>query len=202
MERLIEGRLLRVCGLHELGEHSADGPSHLVSILDPGTERSPYLDDFACEVHRFDFHDVIDPDRSERPPTPADVAEILAIGERALPDPAAGPGDGPGGGAVGGCLLVHCYMGISRSTAALGVMLAARHPGPEEEVFAILRRIRAQAWPNLLMVRYADRLLGRGGRLEAALVEHYRLQAAERPELAAAIRRLGRDEELRLAGVL
>lgn len=193
MERLVAARLLRVCGLHELEEHRAEAPAHLISILDPGTERSPHLDDFgSCRIHRFDFHDVIDPDRAERPPTAADVEAILELGE-AVPDPEA---------AVTGALLVHCYMGISRSTAALSILLAARHRGPEEEIFALVRRIRAQAWPNLLMIRHADRLLGRGGRLEAALVEHYRLQAAERPDLAAAIGRLGRDEELRLAGVL
>lgn len=196
MERLITGRLLRVCGLHELDEHCADAPAHLVSILDPGTARSPHLDAFgACEIHCFDFHDVIDPALTDRPPTPADVEALLSIGERALPESrVAGEG--------AGCLLIHCYMGVSRSTAALAIMLAARHQGPEEEVFDFVRRVRAQAWPNLLMVRYADRLLGREGRLENALVEHYRHQAATRPDLAEAIRRLGRDEELRLAGVI
>ena len=51
------------------------------------------------------------------------------------------------------------------------------------------------------MIRYADRLLSKEGRLEAALVDHYRYQAAKRPDLAEAIGRLGR-RELRLAGVL
>ncbi|MDF2096275.1 tyrosine phosphatase family protein [Aquibaculum arenosum] len=196
MEDLIAGRLLRVCGLHELEGHCADRPSHLVSILDPGTERSPHLDGFATtEIHQFDFHDVIDPTRVDRPPTEADVEELLGIGERAFPDARALE-------TGSGCLLIHCYMGISRSTAALTIMLAARHRGPEAELFDFVRQVRPQAWPNLLMIRYADGLMGREGRLEKALAEHYRFQAAERPDLAEAIGRLGRDEELRLAGVL
>src|SRR3546814_17627040 len=39
----------------------------------------------------------------------------------------------------------------------------------EERLFTRLREIRPQAWPNSLMVGYADELLGRGGRLTAAL---------------------------------
>lgn len=195
MEQLITERRLRVCGLHELSEHCADRPTHVVSILDPGTERSPHLDVFAdCEIHRFDFHDVIDPNLTDRPPREEDVQQLLSIGERALPE-AYQPGSKTG------CLLIHCYMGVSRSTAALSIMLAARHRGPESELFDYVRQIRPQAWPNLLMIRYADRLLGRAGRLEDALIEHYRYQAATRPDLAAAIGRLGREEELRLAGV-
>lgn len=196
MEQLITDRQLRVCGLHELSEHCADRPAHVVSILDPGTERSPHLDGFSqCEIHRFDFHDVIDPSLTDRPPQVSDVEELLTIGERALPqsrDVAAGAGS----------LLIHCYMGVSRSTAALTIMLAARHEGPEAELFNYVRQVRPQAWPNLLMIRYADRLMGKNGRLEAALVDHYRYQAEKRPDLAQAIGRLGRDEELRLAGVL
>ncbi|HLW28362.1 MAG TPA: protein-tyrosine-phosphatase [Kiloniellales bacterium] len=196
MEQLITEHRLRVCGLHELNEHCADRPAHVVSILDPGTPRSPHLDGFGqCEIHRFDFHDVIDPSLTDRPPQEADVAELLSIGERALPqsrDVSAGTG----------CLLIHCYMGVSRSTAALTIMMAARHQGPEAELFDFVRQVRPQAWPNLLMIRYADRLLSKEGRLEAALVDHYRYQAAKRPDLAEAIGRLGRHEELRLAGVL
>lgn len=196
MKQLITDRMLRVCGLHELGEHCADRPAHVVSILDPGTQRSPHLDGFGqCEIHRFDFHDVIDPTLTDRSPQQSDVEELLAIGERALPDAREV-------GAGAGCLLIHCYMGVSRSTAALTIMLAARHQGPDAELFNYVRDVRPQAWPNLLMIRYADRLLGREGRLEAALVDHYRYQADKRPELAQAIARLGRDEELRLAGVI
>jgi len=195
MKQLITDRMLRVCGLHELGEHCADRPAHVVSILDPGTQRSPHLDVFEqCELHLFDFHDVIDPTLTDRPPRESDVEELLTIGQRALPRSSA-VGEGTGS------LLIHCYMGVSRSTAALTIMLASRHQGPDAELFDYIRQVRPQAWPNLLMIRYADRLLGREGRLEEALVAHYRYQAAKRPDLVEAIGRLGRDEELQLAGV-
>ena len=75
-------------------------------------------------------------------------------------------------------LLVHCHAGISRSTAAMATLLARHTPlGEEEGIFARIREIRPIAWPNSRMVDFADDILGRGGRLSAALREHYRIQA-------------------------
>ena len=100
-------------------------------------------------------------------------------------------------------LLVHCHAGISRSTAALATLLARHTPlGDEAGIFARIREIRPIAWPNSRMIGFADDILGRGGRLNAALRDHYRLQAPERPEFMAELRRNGRGAEIpgRLAG--
>ena len=57
--------------------------------------------------------------------------------------------------------------------------LLARHTpvGDEDGIFARIREIRPIAWPNSRMIGFADDILGRGGRLNAALRDHYRLQA-------------------------
>src|SRR3546814_20141834 len=69
-----------------------------------------------------------------------------------------------------GHLLVHCHMGGSRSIAAMLSLLAQTHADEDEgRLFARLSEIRPHAWPNSLMVGFADAQLGRAGRLTAAL---------------------------------
>ena len=49
-------------------------------------------------------------------------------------------------------LLVHCHMGVSRSTAAMMALMAQADPGESAEaLFARLLSIRPQAWPNSRM---------------------------------------------------
>lgn len=69
-----------------------------------------------------------------------------------------------------GPLIVHCYAGISRSTAAAYVIAAALRPDRDEEELALeLRRLAPTATPNPLIVAHADRLLGRNGRMSEAI---------------------------------
>jgi predicted protein tyrosine phosphatase len=67
-------------------------------------------------------------------------------------------------------LVVHCYAGISRSTA--GAFVAACALNPHRNELAIARELRRQsvtASPNLRIVAIADRMLGRSGRMSAAI---------------------------------
>lgn len=67
-------------------------------------------------------------------------------------------------------LVVHCYAGVSRSTAGAFISACALRPDrPEEEWAADLRRASPTATPNLHLVTLADRLLGRRGRMIAAI---------------------------------
>ena len=67
-------------------------------------------------------------------------------------------------------LVLHCYAGISRSTAAAYVAACALNPGRDEGVIAReLRRVSATATPNSRLVALADRMLGREGRMVAAI---------------------------------
>ena len=67
-------------------------------------------------------------------------------------------------------LVMHCYAGVSRSTAAAYVAACALRPEREEHaIAAALRRASPTATPNALIVALADDLLGRGGRMTAAI---------------------------------
>ncbi len=67
-------------------------------------------------------------------------------------------------------IVVHCYAGISRSTA--GAVSTACALNPERDERAIARLIRdasPTAQPNLRLVELADGLLGRKGRMVKAV---------------------------------
>ena len=69
-------------------------------------------------------------------------------------------------------MVVHCYAGISRSTASAFAAACALNPHRNE--IEIARQIRARsaiASPNRLIVSLADRALGREGRMLRALDE-------------------------------
>jgi predicted protein tyrosine phosphatase len=67
-------------------------------------------------------------------------------------------------------MVVHCYAGISRSTAGAYVAACALNPRRDELTIAReLRRASATATPNPLIVSLADRMLGRDGRMAAAI---------------------------------
>lgn len=67
-------------------------------------------------------------------------------------------------------LMVHCWAGVSRSTA--GVFIALCHLNPsvhETQVAALLRKASPTATPNIRLVQLADDQLGRGGRMVEAV---------------------------------
>jgi predicted protein tyrosine phosphatase len=69
-------------------------------------------------------------------------------------------------------LVVHCFMGISRSTASAYATVCALNPRRDEASIAqALRRASPTATPNARIVSLADRLLGRDGRMIAAIEE-------------------------------
>ncbi|PRD46007.1 tyrosine protein phosphatase [Phyllobacterium phragmitis] len=67
-------------------------------------------------------------------------------------------------------LLIHCFAGISRSTAAAYIVANALNPDMNTVELASLLRTRApSATPNIRLVSLADDLLGRGGRMVDAV---------------------------------
>ena len=67
-------------------------------------------------------------------------------------------------------LVVHCFAGISRSTAAAFVSVCALNPGRDELAVArALRDASPTASPNTRIITLADILLGRDGRMAAAI---------------------------------
>jgi predicted protein tyrosine phosphatase len=99
-------------------------------------------------------------------------------------------------------LLIHCHAGISRSTAAMLMILAQARPEEREDVVVDrLVAIRPQAWPNSRMIDFADALLGREGRLLAAVARIYARRLETTPEYGELMLRgnRGREVEMGLA---
>lgn len=67
-------------------------------------------------------------------------------------------------------LVINCFAGISRSTAAAYIVAAALMPGRnEEELARELRELSPSATPNQLLIGIADQILKREGRMVAAI---------------------------------
>jgi len=67
-------------------------------------------------------------------------------------------------------LVVHCWMGVSRSPAA--AMITSLAAAPDDDDDALARRLRAAspfATPNMRLVEIGDDMLGRGGRFTKAV---------------------------------
>jgi predicted protein tyrosine phosphatase len=184
--------VLTICGLEELELHSTRSVTHVLSILDP---EWPDPDAFLSydPHHRtiLRFHDAIEPGPNVKLPQLGHVEAILAFG-RALGHDAEARDEGH--------LLIHCHAGISRSTAAMAMLLAQLYPQEDaDRIFARLLDIRPQAWPNSIMIGRADDLLSRGGRLVDAVSRVYARQLAARPHLADTMRGIGRGREVEMA---
>lgn len=184
-------RRLTICGIPELGTFQNAAVTHVLSILDPG---HPEPADFAAYgPHKrltLRFDDIISLDQGTVLPERHHIEALLEFGKglaASIGDPLEH-------------LLVHCHAGISRSTASMAILLAeARPEADEDSIFAHIRDIRAQAWPNSRMIGMADDLLGRDGRLLAALGRHYSAQIKLRPDIAEMIERVGRKAEIQMA---
>ena len=67
-------------------------------------------------------------------------------------------------------MVIHCYAGISRSTAGAFVAACALNPSRNEAAIAqAIRNGSATATPNMRIVTLADQILGRGGRMVGAI---------------------------------
>jgi predicted protein tyrosine phosphatase len=160
-----------ICGLDELRLAPLSSADRVVSILDPLAPTPVELRSIDAPVLVLRFDDVTDP-HDPAAPRAAHIRELLAFDAGARDDER---------------LVVHCTAGMSRSTGALAVLLAARHPDLADEIFTAIRDIRPIAWPNLLVVSLGDELLGRGGALISALHRHYKIQS-QHPQYGAMFR--------------
>lgn len=72
----------------------------------------------------------------------------------------------------GAPMVVHCFAGISRSTAGAFVAACALNPARDEgEIAQTIRAASSTARPNARIVSIADRLLKREGRMVRAVEE-------------------------------
>jgi predicted protein tyrosine phosphatase len=66
-------------------------------------------------------------------------------------------------------MLIHCWAGISRSTAAAFAAMCALRGESEIALAQELRELSPSATPNRMLVGHVDRLLGRDGRMVQAI---------------------------------
>jgi predicted protein tyrosine phosphatase len=181
---------ITVCGIDELDGHGAVGVSHVLSILDPD---HPVPEAFGAfgehEKLELRFHDIIEDTQGQIAPQPEHVEAILTLGRdlQAEPDESRH-------------LLVHCHAGISRSTAAMALVIAQALPAQSaEQVIRLVHGMREKAWPNLRLIEFGDAMLGRRGTLIAATHALHRLQIERRPQLVGFMESGGRGREIAIA---
>ena len=175
-----------VCGIDELAGHCETRVTHVLSILDPGWPIPEAFGSFGAHAKlELRFNDAIEPRPGVALPDSADVDRLLAFGR---------------GLAAGDSLLVHCHAGVSRSSAAMALLVAQAVPDASgRQVFAEILRIRPQIWPNLRIVELGDAALGRGGDLVAGASGVYRAQMERTPGLGEQFRLGGRGREVEAA---
>jgi predicted protein tyrosine phosphatase len=166
---------LHVCPLSRLHATVEEtGASHIVTLISANTavERPICI---SADRHLFiSISDISEPAEGMILPSDTHVEQLLAFvhgWDRNAP------------------IVIHCYAGISRSTAA--AFIAACALAPEQEEASIAKRLRAAsptATPNSRLISVADQLLCREGRMVLAI------SAIGRGEFAAE----GRPFELRL----
>jgi predicted protein tyrosine phosphatase len=144
-----------VCPLSRLDETVAEsGARHVVTLIDAGTPVARPAS-VAADDHLFlGMHDIADPAEGLTPPGEHHVETFLDfVGRWNRETP----------------VVIHCYAGISRSTAAAFSAYCAIRPDLDElEIAARIRARSPEATPNARIVRMADTLLKREGRMVAA----------------------------------
>ncbi|MCC0004334.1 MAG: protein tyrosine phosphatase [Methylobacteriaceae bacterium] len=147
---------VHVCSLARIDEiASASGARSMVTLINIGTpvERPACI---APERHLFiGMSDIAHPVQGLVAPDVAHVETLLSFvraWDRREP------------------LLIHCWAGVSRSTAAAFVTACALNERrAEDEIAATIRAASPTATPNPRFVAIADERLGRGGRMVAAI---------------------------------
>lgn len=150
--------MLYVCSLARLHETARTcGAKSLVTLInaDTAVTRPPSI---AARDHLFlGFNDITEP-----------VDGMTLAGEEHVRDLL----DFTGRWDRSAPLLVHCWAGISRSTAAAYIIACALHPTADERRIAMrLRQASPSATPNLRLVSLADTILGRDGRMSRSIAE-------------------------------
>jgi predicted protein tyrosine phosphatase len=147
---------LIVCGLAEVPALiAARAPSHMITLLDSASmiETPPGL---VADHHlKLSVNDIAEPMDGLILPSEDLVRQLLAFGR-------AWDASAP--------MIVHCWAGISRSSASAFVLACDRNPGADERRIALRMRAAApHAYPNRRIVALADDLLGRRGRMVDAV---------------------------------
>jgi predicted protein tyrosine phosphatase len=138
--------------VHEVVEQAR--PDRVVSLLSPGDD-FPALDYGDLRHHKLHLHDIRSDLLGHVAPSGDHVRSLIGFLEDWRRDEP---------------LLIHCWAGISRSTAAAFIAACLHNPGADEaEIALALREASPTAWPNTRIVELADEMLNRRGRMRDAI---------------------------------
>jgi len=153
---------LFVCSLADMPDFTAQlRPDRVITLLQPEWQPPTPLEIEPQHHHRVVINDITEPLPDQILPNRTHVEDLLAFL----------------GNAREASLLIHCWAGISRSTAAALIAMVLDAPGREREAVETLRARAPWAQPNRLILELADEVLGRRG----ALIHAY---AAMEPAIA------------------
>jgi predicted protein tyrosine phosphatase len=147
---------LIICALSQIHQViKSRRPSHMVTLLSPA-EMIDTPKGLSADRHlRIKVNDIAQTMPGLVAPDEAMVTRIVTFG-------AGWTADAP--------MLVHCWAGISRSTATAFILACERNPDVNETRIAeALRAASRYATPNRRFVALADDLLGRKGRMVDAV---------------------------------
>jgi len=151
---------LSVLGLDEVNHVLPSSVSHVVSLIDPGTELPRFFQSLGNGRHLvIEVHDVLDSNEGKRAPTREDALALCRYA------------DALDGGHMSH-LIVHCHMGRSRSAAAAAILLVRLGYSPTE-AFRHVRATRDPIWPNWTLLEHGDDVLDCGGELCQACRDVY-----------------------------
>ena len=147
---------LIVCSLSDMpGVVRRRQASHLVTLIDPGTPVERPLGVPESRHLRLDVDDINAPMEGYMAP---DMESVVRLLEFSRTWDASAP------------MVVHCFAGISRSTASAFAIACDRNPDIAEARIALaLRQAASHAFPNRRIVALADEVLGRRGRMVDAI---------------------------------
>lgn len=147
---------IHVCPLSKLPQTaSASGARSLVSLIDAGTPVSRPAAIAAEEHLALNFSDITVEIFGHTLPNESHVEKLLAFVRR-------WDQKAP--------MLIHCFAGVSRSTAAAFVAACALVPHRDEtEIAWAVRKYSPTAMPNARLVAIADKMLERKGRMMEAI---------------------------------
>ncbi|WP_079211695.1 MULTISPECIES: tyrosine phosphatase family protein [Brucella] len=126
-------------------------PSHILSLSSSDLPSMPS----AATRLSLTFNDIVEPREGLVMPDDSHVHQILAFARdwgRSKP------------------MLIHCYAGVSRSTASAYIIALALNPALDEVALAQkLRQLSPSATPNIRLIALADQILARNGRMIEAI---------------------------------
>ncbi|MFK8035517.1 MAG: tyrosine phosphatase family protein [Hyphomicrobiales bacterium] len=145
-----------VCSLDKLAKTALESSaSHVATLINADTN-VPRPETVSADNHLFlGFNDIVEPTEGLLPPGEIHVRHFMDFvnsWDQAAP------------------IIVHCWAGVSRSTAGAMIATCMLRPELDEELVArTIRQRSPEATPNIRLVEFADALLDRKGRMVKAV---------------------------------